>query len=111
MNVGQMTTQPKYFGPERRIHKILVTRNTEYHLRAQECVAVRDITSGAWRHNHKALGTTLRGSLVSTSAGGYRFSEGCPEPGHRLYFSNDVYTSPVHTICRPERYIVDCYKN
>ena len=109
--MGSMMTQIDYLGPERRIHKVLVTRNTEYHMRSERCIAVRNIQSGAWQHHHKALGTTLRGCLVANTSGGYVFCETFPKPGHRIYFANDVCTSPVHTICRPERYIVECYNN
>ena len=28
-----------YEGPERRIHRVFVTRNTEYHVRQDRCVA------------------------------------------------------------------------
>ena len=105
-----MTTQVEYIGPERRIHKILVTRNTEYHIRKNHCVAVRDIRSGVWQYHHKALGSSLRGSFLSGQAGGYQFTEAFPKIGERICFSNDIFTSPIHTICRPERYIVETYK-
>ncbi len=34
-------------GSERRIHRVFVTKNTEYHVRWQTCVAVRDLVTSA----------------------------------------------------------------
>lgn len=45
---------------DRRHHFVFVTRNTEYHCRDQECVGVKDRTSGKWERWHPAL----RGRLV-----------------------------------------------
>ena len=38
-----------YEGSDRRVHQVFVTRNTEYHVRAELCVAVRDRGLGRWR--------------------------------------------------------------
>jgi hypothetical protein len=40
---------------DRRIHKVFVTRNTEYHVRRGRCVAVRDRRSGRFLEEHAAL--------------------------------------------------------
>ena len=41
-----------YQGPDRRIHRVFVTRNTEYHVRAGVCVAVRDLRGGLMDGGH-----------------------------------------------------------
>ena len=40
------TPEPGYRGPERRRHRVFVTRNTEYHFRDGFCIAVRDRRTG-----------------------------------------------------------------
>ncbi|MCA9694943.1 MAG: hypothetical protein R3A51_10100 [Nannocystaceae bacterium] len=90
--------------PERRRHRVFATRFTEYHLRDDQCVGVRDRESGKWVREHAAL--RLRAVDV-------------PERGHdrtwigrRLQFWGshaDVLTSPVVEIGRPERPVVDFY--
>ena len=42
----------QFSGKERRRHRLFVTQNTEYHLREQLCVGVRDLWSGRWRDDH-----------------------------------------------------------
>ena len=44
-----------YLGKERRIHRIFVTRNSEYHVRRNVCVGVRDRRSGEWLAGHMAF--------------------------------------------------------
>ena len=44
---------------ERRKHRLFVTQNTEYHLREETCVGVRDLWSGRWREDHPAVGRRL----------------------------------------------------
>ena len=56
----------------RRRHRLFVTRHTEYHLRDDECVGVRDRDSGRWVRDHaalrlRALGLTLM-MIVITGA-------------------------------------------
>ena len=41
--------------PERRRHRVYVTRNTEYHFRDGFCVAVRDRRSGDFLQGHLAV--------------------------------------------------------
>ncbi len=89
---------------DRRVHRMFVTRNTEYHLRIDECVGVRDRTSGAWVANHAAL--RLRAISVPPMGG-----EG-HMVGQRIHFwshSVDVLTSPVTAVARPERTCVGAY--
>ena len=39
----------------RRQHRMFETLHTEYHLRNDECVGVRDKSSGQWYRDHPAL--------------------------------------------------------
>jgi hypothetical protein len=98
-----------YGGPERRRHKMFVTKNTEYHFKDEVCVAVRDRKSGRWLASHLALRRRLAGSV--------RFhGEGCvvpftdpPKVGDALFFGLDgreLVTSLLCAIERPERQLV-----
>ena len=103
----------RYRGPERRVHRMYVTRNTEYHFRGEQCVAVRDRRTGKWLESHLAIDRKL--------AGGVRFFENgtaipsCEEPkvGEALYFSDEegreLITSVLAAIERPEKHIVASY--
>jgi hypothetical protein len=93
---------------ERRRHRALVTRNSEYHLRDGFCVAVRDRRTGRFCERHPALGMRL--VLVSSPDGG-------PSPDHpiggRAYFldrtQRNVLTSVVEEVVRPPREAVSAY--
>jgi hypothetical protein len=97
---------------ERRVHKVYVTRNTEYHVRRGVCVAVRDRRSGRWVNGHAAVTKPLEGSLRFHAHGGYapHFNE--PAVGDAIYFNDgerDLITSRVERVERPERAIVARY--
>jgi hypothetical protein len=100
-----------YQGPERRHHRVFVTRNSEYHCRDSVCVAVRDRRTGAFVHSHSAIGRTLRGSVLLTEEGVESSSPPShPRPGEQLYFTSgtpddlhDVLTSPLVRVQRPLR--------
>jgi hypothetical protein len=89
----------------RRRHRLFVTRHTEYHLRADECVGVRDRDSGQWLRDHAAL--RLRAIRLPPNGHDVQWV------GRRIQFwglGTDVVTSPVVSIGRPpkdslERYI------
>ena len=49
---------------ERRQHVVYITKNSEYHCRRKECVAVRDRNTGRWRRWHAALRGQLLGSIA-----------------------------------------------
>lgn len=92
-------------GIERRRHRLFVTRHTEYHLRSDECVGVRDLESGRWYREHAAL--RLRALSVPP-----RGEEENGWIGERLQFfghDSDVVTSPVVEIKRPEKPSLDHY--
>ncbi len=98
-----------YSGPERRQHRILVTRNTEYHLRGELCVGVK-APAGGWDEEHRAVGCVLEGGIGVNSNGGFFAKIGSDlEPGFRLCFSGDVLTSPLLSILRTPKDVVDRY--
>ncbi len=89
---------------ERRRHRNFVTCNTEYHLRGNICVGVRNRGTGMWIREHEALGTRLVGSLARTGHGVALAPEG--EIGASLWFnrkSMNVVTSPVLDVLRPPK--------
>jgi hypothetical protein len=97
---------------ERRIHKVFVTRNTEYHLRRDVCVAVRDRRSGEWLRGHLALRQRVHGGLRFTRSGGILPNLGLPSVGESIFFhadGRDLLTSPVLDIERPAKKIVTDY--
>jgi hypothetical protein len=88
----------------RRRHRMFVTRNTEYHLRTDECVGVRDIESGQWLRDHAAL--RLRAVALPSTGHDHHWL------GRRIQFwgsNTDVVTSPVVRVGRPERESVERY--
>jgi hypothetical protein len=81
-----------------------LTKRTEYHLRGDECVGVRDRKTGIWILDHAAL--RLRALTVPPMGQGHRWI------GHRLQFwgsNTDVLTSPVIDVFRPDREAVTVY--
>ncbi len=104
--------EPRYLGPERRKHKVFVTRHTEYHFRESLCVAVRDRATGQWLPGHVALNRPLSGSLKFAPNGGIRPSLGPPVVGESLFFGTagrDLVTSPLVAIERPAKALVEQY--
>ena len=102
----------RYRGPERRVNRMYVTRNTEYHFRGEQCVAVRDRRTGRWLDSHLAVQRRL--------AGGVRFYENgtavpsCepPKVGEALYFDDEgreLITSVLSAIERPSKEVVASY--
>lgn len=103
----------RYRGPERRVHRMYVTRNTEYHFRGERCVAVRDRRTGRWLDSHLAVRRKL--------AGGVRFYENgtavpsceAPQVGEALYFDDaggrELITSILSSIERPSKEVVASY--
>jgi len=97
---------------ERRVHKVFVTRNTEYHVRKDVCIAVRDRRSGEWLRGHLALRQRVHGGLRFTRAGGILPNLGSPDVGESIFFhaeGRDLVTSPVLVVDRPEKKIVQSY--
>lgn len=101
-----------YAGPERRIHRVYVTRNTEYHLRKRTCVAVRDRRTGDWIVEHCALRQSLQGAIRFTDGGGLQAKPGEPDLGESICFEGegrDLVTSAVVSVQRPAHQDVRAY--
>lgn len=105
-----MALRKSYDGPERRIHQVFVTRNTEYHVRRGVCVGVRPRASGSpWIKDHGALRMRVEGHV---QVGSLLPLPGSPRLGNRIYFADredDILTSPVVAIIRPAKSIVSEY--
>ncbi|HEY5145313.1 MAG TPA: hypothetical protein VII82_01035 [Polyangiaceae bacterium] len=97
-----------------------MTRNTEYHFRDGFCIAVRDRRTGDFLEGHLALRRRVNGGLRFFSNGGIMPNGGDPQPGESLYFSSDardpeaaksreLVTSPLESVERPPRALVDAY--
>ena len=83
---------------------MFVTRNTEYHLRLDECVGVRDLATGEWQRHHAAL--RLRAVRLPPMGHESHWL------GQRIQFwgmGTDVLTSPVTDYGRPERTCIERY--
>ncbi|AKT40500.1 hypothetical protein [Chondromyces crocatus] len=110
MNLG-------YEGPERRRHRVFITRNTEYHVRDGVCVAVRDRNGKRFRASHIALDLRLEGAVCSGPHGLPMPDCDGPRVGASIYFTRPdgdgheqhVVTSRVEQIDRPEKRIVLSY--
>jgi hypothetical protein len=98
----------RYRGPERRRHRMFVTRNTEYHFKDEVCVAVRDRKSGKWLHSHLALQRRLAGSVRFEGGGCAVPAPRAPAVGEAMYFGGgrELVTSLLCAIERPERRVV-----
>lgn len=99
----------KYDGPDRRVHKVYITKHTEYHVRDGEVIAVRPRGTKLWLEDHNALHMKIQGKIVP---GAFLPQPGPPRPGERIYMAtqeNDVVTSPIVAIVRPPRNTVAAY--
>ncbi|MCA9530842.1 MAG: hypothetical protein KC543_11950 [Myxococcales bacterium] len=101
-----------YAGRERRVHRVFVTLNTEYHVRRQTCVGVRDRRTGRWLRDHTALRGRVSGGLSFLPNGSVRACDGEPGPGESLFVvsaGRDLVTSPLVAVDRPARDVVERY--
>ena len=118
MGIPALRGAGAYAGPERRVHTVLVTRNTEYHCRSGRCIAVRDRTTGEFSRDHNAVGLRMTGGVRYNGRGGVD-QVSAPEEllvGEKLCFEShdgehdyEVVTSPLVGIERPPREIVARY--
>jgi hypothetical protein len=102
----------KLDGPDRRRHRVYVTRNTEYHFRDGFCVAVRDRRTGEFLAGHLAIRRRLHGGLKFYVNGAIVPNPGDPSPGEALYFAaggRDLVTSPLERVERPAKALVAAY--
>jgi hypothetical protein len=96
---------------ERRKHVVYITKNSEYHCRDRECVAVRDRQTGNWVRDHSAL----RGRLVGVlTAQGRLLKRMRIVIGMRLCLEGDsadqlVMTSVVRNVGRPKKTVTCAY--
>jgi hypothetical protein len=101
-----------YAGPERRRHRVFVTRNTEYHFRDDVCIAVRDRRTGEFLHGHLALCRSVQGGIRFFPSGAIVPNAGEPRPGESIYFASgerDLITSPLERVERPSRELTQAY--
>lgn len=102
----------RYSGPERRHHRVYVTRNTEYHFRDDVCVAVRDVRSKQWLESHLAVDRRLTGGVRMVASGCAIPTSAPPKLGESLYFGDEgreLVTSALCSVARPERAVVRAY--
>ncbi len=122
MNASTSSKEPEtdgvYQGPDRRRHRVYVTRHSEYHCRDGVCVAVRDRTRGVFMVPHGAIGRHISGSVRFNDNGGIADAHDPKEPaiGEQLCFSSgdlddagNILTSALDEIARPAKAIVDSY--
>ena len=103
-----------YSGPDRRIHRVFVTRNTEYHVRRDRCVGVRDRQTGMWLQKHFAINLPIAGAIRFFESGAMRANPGLPQVGESMYFESrgrDLVTSSVVSVERPQADTVAQYSN
>lgn len=101
-----------YQGPERRIHRVFVTRNTEYHIRRNTCVGVRNRESGSWLGTHFAINQEVAGAIRFFESGGITANPGLPRIGESMYFESmgrDLVTSSIVSVERPRPDVVADY--
>src|ERR1700723_498517 len=118
--------EARFPGPDRRRHRVYVTRNTEYHFRDGFCIAVRDRRTGDFLEGHLALHRRVHGGLRFFANGGIAPNSGEPPPGGSLYSGGEgcdpltdaerprprereLVTSPLEAVERPPRDLVDAY--
>lgn len=102
----------RYRGPERRVHQMYVTRNTEYHFRGERCVGVRDRRTGRWLDSHLAMDRRLSGGVRFFENGTAIPSGEAPRVGEALYFEEggrELITSLLASIERPAKDAVSRY--
>jgi hypothetical protein len=112
MGEAAINTERPTHVPERRRHRVYITRNTEYHFRDGFCVAVRDRRSGDFLQGHLAVQRRLHGGIKFFPNGAIVPNPGEIRTGEALYFAadgRDLVTSPVEQIDRPAKAIVDAY--
>lgn len=102
----------RFIGPDRRRHRMYVTKNTEYHFRDGFCVAVRDRRTGNFVPGHLALRRRISGGLRFSRNGAIVPNPGDPSLGEAIYFTydgRDLITSPLESIDRPDKVTVTSY--
>ncbi len=104
-------------GKERRRRHVYMTRNTEYFVFDNTCVAVRDRTSGKWVRQHTALAKRLQGGVRVFANGAVIPTLKPPQLGEPMYFAVpntsdaelQLVTSRLQDVARPALDEVDRY--
>lgn len=107
-----MSQEICYAGPDRRKNRVFVTKNTEYHLQSDRCVAVRDRRSGKWLPSHLAIGRRLSGGVHFQPNGTAVPVVDQPSLGEALYFADDgreLITSAICGLARPTQESLAAY--
>ena len=117
--LSDATSDTFYAGPDRRRHRVYVTRNTEYHCRDGICLAVRSRRTGSFQLEHAAIGKRVTAGVTFAEGEATEICEpGDVHTGHQLCFSSvdgrfedhdDVLTSVLHAVERPPKEIVARY--
>lgn len=105
------TMSPPAPSPDRRRHRVYVTRTTEYHVRDGVCVAVRDRGTDGFRHGH--LAESQRATRLCLSPDGMQPGTGDPQPGDAIAFQageRRLVTGAIEKIVRPGKTTVERYR-
>ena len=97
-----------YEGNDRRRHRLIVTRNTEYHLKDDVCVAVRDRNTKKWQVGHLAVSLRVQGGVRFFDNGAVVPSLEAPGPGDAMFFTyksgagsdRQLVTSRIEAVAR-----------
>ena len=107
------TSPQAYVGPDRRRHRVYLTRNTEYHVRDGTCVAVRSRRTGEFLAGHLAINHRMEGALAFFRNGALAPNPGEPRPGESLCFGSEgrgeLVTSPLEAVERPAMELIGSY--
>lgn len=106
-----------YQGTERRRHRTVVTRNTEYHLRDDLCIAVRDRKTKRWSEGHMAVSLRVEGGVKFFDNGSVVPSLDGPRKGDAIFFTyktdwgedRQLITSKIEDVLRTPRKDVLAY--
>ena len=101
----------EFAGSERRRHRLVVTRNTEYHLKDHVCVAVRDRSTKKWCLGHMAVSLKVEGGVRFHDNGAVVPSLEDPLIGDAIFFcyvgpggdERQLVTSRIEAIGRPTK--------
>jgi hypothetical protein len=99
---------------EKRRHKMYVTRNTEYHVKDDVCVGIRNVRNGDWILQSKVLGAKLIAALSALPQTAKRVSEFIrPKEGDNLVFlsmtGEDIVTTKIREVSRPPKHVIQYY--
>lgn len=101
-----------YIGPERRSHRVYVTRHTEYFFDGPVCMGVRDRNTGRMLAAHMAANRRLEKAVRFAPDGRVTEVRELPGVGDCLYFSyegRELITSPVEVVNRTQRELVESF--